>query len=238
MSKVRVSVVPYLNARPFVLGIEQAGLLQDIDLRFEQPAEGAKALMDGIADIALAPVALIPRMSQYFIVSEFGIACDGEVGSVGVCANSTIESLTSIQLDPNSMTSNELLRILLREYWHIDPNLTEGIAGKPALTTSEGALLIGSRSLSHRNEFTHFYDLGEAWKLYTGYPFVFALWMATREPDSEFVERFSAALRFGIMHISDLHLSEAERHYLQHQIKYELDERMMSGLDLFLSKLR
>jgi hypothetical protein len=62
--------------------------------------------------------------------------------------------------------------------------------------------------------------------------------MSTVELPPGFAERFSSALRSGVNHIPQLDLTEPERYYLQHQIRYELDEQMMKGLDLFLSKFR
>lgn len=238
MKKVRASIVPYLNARPFLHGLERSGLLDEMDLMIQEPALGAVSLQTGEVDLALAPVAIMPLLPEHHIVSDYAIACDGPVGSVAVFAHVPIEELHTIQLDVNSMTSNALLRVLVSDYWQLNVSLVAGTAGEPLLSHGEGVLLIGNRAMKYRSRFACVHDLGEAWKHHTGLPFVFALWLSAKPLPGDFVTKFSAALELGIQEIPQLKITDEEMVYLRRQVKYKLNDGMRLALDKFLAAIR
>jgi chorismate dehydratase len=236
MKPVRVSIVPYLNARPFLLGLRQNSVSALIDLRVEEPAVGARSLLNGSVDLALAPVAVLPQLADYEIISDYCIGCDGPVGSVGICSNAPLEQLKIVYKDIHSMTSNALLDILLRVYWKLDVQTLPGAGGVPNLQPEEGALLIGSRALEHKGRFSYFHDLGAAWKAHTGLPFVFAAWISRTALPEEFIGAFTEALAAGLATIPH-QFNEAERHYLTQEVRFELDEAAREGLALFSRQL-
>ena len=69
--KVNVGSVSYLNAKPLIYGFEN-GMMQDaIELVIDHPAAIAKQLLEDKIDIGLVPVAIIPFLKEYHIVSNY-----------------------------------------------------------------------------------------------------------------------------------------------------------------------
>lgn len=237
MKKIRVSIVPYLNACPFLLGIRNSPVADQIELTEDEPAVGAQLLLNGKVDLALAPVAIIPELEQHYFVTDFGIACDGEVGSVGICSNVELMHVEKLFADQNSRTSNALARILLKEHWQLPAEL---IDGQPS--AGDAQVVIGTRAFELKDQYAFFYDFGEAWKALTRLPFVFAAWLSTEPLPGAFVNEFASALANGTRSVDEVASKQADntfdvRHYLEEQIQYDLDDEKRKGLNLFLEKL-
>ncbi|HSB93134.1 MAG TPA: MqnA/MqnD/SBP family protein, partial [Flavitalea sp.] len=120
------------------------------------------------------------------------------------------------------------------------------LAAKPGyqdlIKGNTAGLVIGDRALAQRNKSKFTYDLGEAWKLYTGLPFVFAAWISTRKLDPGFVTRFNEANKEGLNHIDEVveqtKYTEFDlKEYYTRFIKYELTDERRAALELFLSKI-
>ena len=61
MNKIKISVVSYLNSKPFLYGLNHSELINEIDLQLDIPSVCAKKLIDGQVDIGLIPVAVLPK---------------------------------------------------------------------------------------------------------------------------------------------------------------------------------
>ena len=56
--------------------------MNEIELYEAYPAMVAQMLLEGSADLGLVPVAIIPTLKEYHIITDYCIGCDGAVGSV------------------------------------------------------------------------------------------------------------------------------------------------------------
>jgi len=112
------------------------------------------------------------------------------------------------------------------------------------LVIGDAALLLGAGGT-----YPHDTDLGEAWKAWTGLPFVFAVWAARRDAAAEAVSEVHSALlasrRWGLAHLDELAAQAAERTgvgtetcraYLS-GLDYGLSYRHLAGLADFLRRL-
>ena len=75
--KLKISAVSYINAKPFVLGINESGFLADYELQIDDPATCAEKLLNDQVDIGLVPVAILPDMEEYHLLTDYCIGCDG-----------------------------------------------------------------------------------------------------------------------------------------------------------------
>jgi chorismate dehydratase len=66
-------------------------------------------------------VTIIPQLKEHYIISDYCIGCDGEVGSVCLFSEVPLEKIERILLDYQSTTSIGLLKILIKEFWKINP---------------------------------------------------------------------------------------------------------------------
>ena len=239
MEKVKISLVSYLNSRPFVYGLCNSNVINDISLSLDFPALCADKLINKIADVGLVPVAMFQQIENATIVSDYCIAAKGKVKSVLLVSNVPMIEIKSIILDQESRTSVLLARILAKDFWKIDPVwLPEPTEGFEKVAGNVAAVIIGDRALKEKARFNYIYDLSEEWNKMTGLPFVFACWVANKPLDEEFLVPFNAALKFGILNIDLLakaeKFSETQKDYLVNSIQYELDSEKRKGLELYL----
>lgn len=231
MEKVKVSVVAYTNSLPFVYGLEHGPIVDLIELSKDIPAECARKVQSGEADIGLIPVAALHQFSSYQLVSDHCIGADGAVASVFVFSHKPIEEVKTIRLDEQSRSSNLLTQLLAEKYWNIQPVWLD----EPQMET-DAFVLIGDRTFDLIGKYAYTYDLAEEWKKYSGLPFVFAAWVAKKPLTDEFLEVFRSALEKGVEKTKDIaaDLPAFEADYLLNKISYQLDVSKREALDLFL----
>lgn len=247
MEKIKISIVSYLNTTSFLYGIEQdQSLLECIELNKDIPSECARKLQEGEVDLGLVPVAVIPKLKESHLISDYCIGAVGKVKSVLLVSDVPLQKIEKIYLDFHSRTSVALCQLLSREYWNIHPEfLAAGQQYISKIKDTTAGVIIGDRTFHMKREYAYRYDLSEEWQKMTGLPFVFAAWVSNKKLDPHFIEKFNAALSFGLAHtdtaiqqlteksIDDIELKE----YLTNYIQFELDEQKLKGLNLFLEKI-
>lgn len=214
--------------------------MNDIEIVVDYPSQLAQSLQEGSIDMALLPVAAIPGIPGANIVSEYGIAADGNVVSVAIFSQVPMEEIETVYLDYQSRTSVRLAQLLLEKHWK------KKVVYKPAtehyidyINGVNAGVIIGDRALKQLHNFNYVYDLSAAWKEYTGLDFVFAAWVANKELPEDFKARFNAANAEGLKHLDavikennfpyyDLHT------YYTDNIKFYLDDAKKQGLAKFL----
>lgn len=238
-------MVSYLNTRPLLLGMEQSPFKERIELMKAYPAQIAQALLDDTIDIGLVPVAVMPLLKHPNLISKYVIGTEGEVASVALFSRVPMDQIEKVYLDYQSRTSVALAIILFKHYWKKEVeflNATEGYINQINGTTA--GIIIGDRALVSLDKFEHIYDLGSAWKAYSGLPFVFAAWVANKPIPLEFMEAFDAANGYGLSHLEDVialipaieQVYDLHKYYTEN-ISYELTPEKKAGLERFLEAL-
>lgn len=219
-------------------------VFEQIELIEDYPAKIAEMLLNGLVDVALVPVSIIPLMKEYSIITDFCIASNGPVASVGLFSEVPVEKIEKVYLDYQSRTSVRLAKILLKEYWKKEVRFIDATSDefqKKIIGTTAG-VIIGDRALEQRLKSKYIYDLGEAWKNHTGLPFVFAAWVSNKKLPGDFVTQFNEANAFGVQHFNEVIAENPYtiidlRKYYTECISYKLDEDKKRGMKLFLEKL-
>jgi chorismate dehydratase len=241
--KIRVAAVKYLNTKPLIYGFEQGMMKEEIELITEIPSGIADMLINDDVDLALVPVATIPLLKEYHIISDFCIGCNGEVASVCLFSDSPIEEIETILLDYQSRSSVGLLKILLKEYWKISPKLINGEENyEEKIVDTTAGLVIGDRAFIQRKKSKYIYDLGIAWKELTGLPFLFAAWIANKKLEETFITNFNKANTEGFKHLPEIIEANNFKEYslekyYKENISYDLNADKLSALELYLQKL-
>jgi chorismate dehydratase len=243
--KWRIGAVSYLNTRPLLYGIEQSGLMPQIELIKAYPAMIAQDLIDGKIDMGLVPVAVIPLLKEAHLVSKYCIGAESSVASVCLFSDVPMEQIEHVYLDYQSRTSVKLAKILLQQFWKKDVNFIKADEGYiHQINGTSAGVIIGDRALLARSSFKYVYDLAEAWIEHTGLPFVFATWIANKPIPADFIKAFDLANEYGLNHIDDVIalINDASSGYDLHtyftkNISYDFNEQKKKGLALFLKSL-
>lgn len=242
-TKIRVGAVSYLNTKPLIYGFVKGMMKDQIDLRIDFPSKIAAMLLNDQIDVGLVPVAIIPEMKEHHIISDYCIGSNGAVASVCLFSEVPLDKIEKILLDYQSRTSVELLKILARQYWKIDPvfeQTTGEYQSKISATTA--ALVIGDRALEQRKISRFIYDLGLEWKNFTGLPFLYAAWVSNKKLDKDFIKAFNEANALGLNNLTDV-IKENPlpsfdlNYYYTKCIDFNLDEDKRAAMELFHKKI-
>jgi len=232
--------VSYLNTKPLLFGIQRSPVLNEIELIIDYPSRIADMLLRDDIDIGLVPVAVIPQLREYHINGDYCIGSDGPVASVCLFSEVPLEAVSTVLLDYQSRTSVQLARVLLKEYWKMDPLLLDaGPDFREQIRGTTAGVVIGDRALQQRKISPFVYDLAEGWKNLTGLPFVFASWISNKVLEPAFIEKFNAAMRKGLDRIDEV-IDENPypffdlREYFTRHLDYQLNDEKRRGLDRFL----
>lgn len=243
MSKIKISIVSYLNSKPFIYGLNHSEIINKIDLQLDIPSVCAKKLIDGEIDIGLIPVAILPQLKEQYIISDYCIGAEGKVASVMLYSNVPLQDISTIVLDYQSNTSVLLVKVLARHFWKIKPRWIAAKADfENDISGNNAAVIIGDRTFEIGNKYMYSYDLAEEWQKFTNLPFVFACWVANKKLPEEFINDFNRALKYGIDNrlvlINELieqnvYFTDIEV-YLTQNIKYDYNSTKKQALNLFL----
>lgn len=238
--KIRISALSYSNTYPFVLGLNQKMGEDAAVLNFEVPAMTARRFANGEVDIALVPVGALIDFDDYQIITDFCIGADGPVKTVCLYSNYKIDKLEKIYLDNESRTSFMLVQIIAAFFWKIKPEF-EILKPDTILKSNEAILLIGDKTFGKSTEYNYTWDLANEWKIFTGLPFVFAVWISRKNANSEFIVELNAWLQYGLDSRSQigkyfkLPVQETEfQEYINNFIDYNLDFQKRHAISLFL----
>jgi chorismate dehydratase len=182
---------------------------------------------------------------HYLLVDGVGITSDGPVFSVFLAHRGAVRDVRRITIDRASVTSVNLLQVILAGFHHLRPELVP--PGEGAERT-DGLLLIGNQAIEFRHthgETHQFFDLGEEWRRETGLPFVYAAWviLPSLPNASSVAEEFRFLKRDGVARLAEIVENgvigsrEFRRRYLTEHIRYDLGIREKAGLEKFRSLL-
>ena len=117
MDKIRISAVKYANTYPFIYGLMESGFDKKVILETDHPADCAAKLISGKVDIGLIPVATLPLLKEYHIISDYCIGANGNVRTVMLLSNCPFDEIETIYLDYRSRSSVNLSKVLAKNFW-------------------------------------------------------------------------------------------------------------------------
>jgi chorismate dehydratase len=235
VEKIKISAVSYTNTKPFIYGIERSEVKNQIDLSLDIPSDCAAKLIESKVDIGLIPVAAIPFVPNANIIGSYCIGSVGAVNSVFIFSKVKVDEIRTVKLDPQSRTSNNLAKVLLKFHFKVEVNFTTNQD-----ETTDAIVLIGDRTFGRAADCAFAYDMGEEWMKFTGLPFVYAAWVANKEISQNFIEDFDAALKLGLAHRQQV-LAELPKipnfdleDYFFNKLNFDLTDQKRKALNLFL----
>lgn len=242
----RIAASSYLNTAPLIWSFIAGSQRQAINLFTDTaPARCAQMLAAGDVEAALVPVIEYQRISDIVIVPDVCVGSKTAVRSVVlVTRKNNLKKIERVALDESSRTSVGLVKIIFREYLGFEPQWeTNAPDLKSMLAHADAALIIGDPAMKIPRDQFRVYDLATLWHEFTGFGFVFAMWMA-RKGGVEKIQAidFAAVRDEGLANLGsiaasyagEIQLSEAEiTRYLTENIAFAIDEDMQKGLTLY-----
>jgi len=249
MGKIRVSAVKYANTYPFIFGLTESGFDQEIILDTDHPSECATKLITGKVDIGLIPVAVLPQLKEYNIISNYCIGAIRNVRTVLLLSNCSFSDIETVYLDYRSRSSVNLTKVLAKFCWNTEFRWCSTSKGFDFrnIGKNEAVVLIGDQCFDYEKSFRYKIDLATEWNSFTGLPFVFACWTANKTIEDSFIEGFNKALETGVSNIDKVVEKYGDtgsitgatlKEYLTTNIDFNLNDEKRKGMDLFLKYLK
>lgn len=253
--KARIGMVNFINTAPLYVIWQQRVARPDWLVTEGAPTTLNRMLFNNELDLGFVSsheYAAHPHL--YRIMEDISISSSGPVGSVFLFSTVAPEKLAGreVRLSSQSQTSVALVKIILEEFYRVQPIYRTG--SQPENTEVSGVLAIGDEALRLKTSGTYPFclDLGENWLQHTGLPFVFAVW-AVREDFfaanprcvSEIRTELLACIRRGKEELYEVCSRVAPRipmdvdscyRYLR-GIEYDLSPQKMQALTLFFDFL-
>jgi chorismate dehydratase len=256
---MKLGRIPWINCYPVYAALDRGLVTVPADLVTGTASELNELLAAGELQVSVVSAVEYARnAAEYHLLPDLAITCDGPVHSVALFAKRPVAELDrrTILVSASSRTSVLLLDLLCRHRWGVRPNFASARAEAPDLAAlfqlpHEAVLVIGDAALllAAQARYPVRVDLGDAWKEWTGLPFVFAVWASRRDARGPAVRAVHGGLlesrAWGLAHLDDL-AGEAHRRtgvperacrdYLG-DLDYALSYRHLAGLTDFFRRL-
>lgn len=256
---MRLGRIPWINCYPMYAALDRGVVPCPARLVTGTAADLNDLLAAGELDVSVVSAVEYARnAAAYHLLPDLAISSDGPVHSVLLLSRRPVEALDDapVLLTASSRTSVLLFELLCRHRWGIRPRLATVRAEPSDLAAlaefpHEAVLVIGDAALllAAEQRYRHVVDLGEAWRHWTGLPFVFAVWAARRTAPAVRVREVHQALLasrdWGLAHLDQLADAASAntgigrvrcRAYLA-GIDYALGSRHLEGLTSFFRRL-
>jgi chorismate dehydratase len=247
----RIAASSYLNTAPLIWSFINGPRQDTVELFTHQaPARCAEMLSVGEVDVALVPVIEYQRILDIAIIPDVCVGSRSAVRSVVIASKlNNLKKIKRVALDDSSRTSVALVKIIFREFLGFEPEWqTSPPDLRSMLEHNDAALIIGDPAMKIPRDKYRVFDLATLWHDYTGFGFVFAMWMV-RKNNVEAIRTvdFAAARDEGLGHLDEIAagyedkrtLSHDEiKDYLMRNIAFQMDKEMMEGLQLYFELAR
>ena len=246
MTTPRISASNYSNSAPLIWSFLYGSQRGKYELILDNaPARSAQMLAEKRVDAALVPVIEYQRIADVLLVPQVCVGAKEQVRSVClVTKGADLGDVKTVSLDVSSRTSVGLTKVIFGEFLETKPIYKEAKPNiEQMLDESDCALLIGDPALTIDETKYRKFDLAETWKSFTGFGFVFAMWMANaKQIEVAKTIDFEAVRDEGLNHLdeivfnyqSEISLERADFiKYLSENISYTIDDSMQKGLSLY-----
>lgn len=246
----RIAASSYLNTAPLIWSFLYGSKRDAVELfTHKAPWRCAEMLASGEVDAALVPVIEYQRIPGIAVVPDVCVGSRAAVRSVVIASRqNNLKEIKRVALDDSSRTSVALVKIIFREFLGFEPAWqTSPPDLSSMLEHSDAALIIGDPAMKIPREKFRVFDLATLWHDYTGFGFVFAMWMAgTKSAEQIRAIDFKAARNEGLAHLDDIVAGNADqtlspeaiKDYLTRNIAFQMDEELIKGLQLYFDLAR
>ena len=174
-SIMRVAAIHYLNTLPLIYGLQHNS---NHELILDTPSSCFKRLINKEVDVALIPVFGTQMHEEVRAISGIGIAAEKQTESVFLYSFKPLNQIKTVAVDPASLTSVNLLKIILRKKYENEPQFITAAQPDISITLKnhDAALVIGDGAILSKVDVCNRWDLAAEWFEFAKLPFIFAVW--------------------------------------------------------------
>ncbi len=258
--RLRVGRIGYLNVLPIYYPLERGIVDHNFSFVYGSPSELNEMMAKGALDISvISSIEYARRYDRYLILPDLSISSKGSVKSVLLFSMVPMDDLDGrvIHFTPQSHSSVALVKILMKQGFNL--NCSYVVSARPLWQSKlrkkpVAYLAIGDEALywAKQESFPYMWDLGELWYQWTGLPFVFALWVCSKEfarKSPEILTKSSLNLleakKWGLKNLKNI-ISQASKttfltqeelkNYFEH-LHYDLGSDAIEGLKSYFNWL-
>lgn len=252
---LKIGQIEYANCTPLFYALREMFPGSGYEFVTGVPAELNRMLLAGEIDVCpSSSIEYAYHPELYSILPQLSISSIGAVASVLLFSKVPLDKLDgrNILLSSESATSVNLLKILLSQRFGCSCTYEKARPGATSVYGASSALLlIGDSALRASLDTDLFvFDLGELWYSWTGYPFVFALWLCRNEVSEglelKILARQLIQAKDTVPSLLDQIVTSAKEavwmgpdrllSYWRDNISYQLDDRAQAGLTLYFAR--
>ncbi len=253
---LRLGSIRYINSLPIDLGLLSKAIPFSGEIVQEVPAKLNQKMLEGAIDVGPVSTYFYAKHQERFeILPHLSISSHSGVQSVLLFSRSKPQELSgkTILLTGEGQTTPILLTILCQKIYGFKPQLeffSTAFKGDPG--EAEAILLIGDDALIYRKKMEtlgyQVTDLAQLWQSWTGFGFVFAVWVVRREllekQQNEIVALHGSLLAsrdWGLAHREAMIQEARQKTGLAQKeledyfscLSYDLDENLCKGMELY-----
>jgi chorismate dehydratase len=186
---MRIAAIRYINTLPLIFGLQNRN---DHDLILDTPSACFRKLISNEVDVALIPVWGTQLQADVHAIPDLGIAANNQTESVFVYSNKQLNKIQTVAVDPASLTSVNLLKIILHVQYQNQPKFVTSNSCdiQDRLKSCDASLVIGDAAITTAVTGFRRCDLAAEWNAMTQLPFIFAVWGSLRRLTSSEQEVF------------------------------------------------
>lgn len=253
---LRLGSISFINSLPVDLGLISGQVETDAEIFSGAPSMLNEDILSGSLDVS--PVSALwyaEHQDKFLLLPDLSISSESGVGSVLLFSRYPMKQLKGRQITITKLghTTPALLEILCRSCYRFKPDFKVTNSRPDDIPENTAALLlIGNDALMAKERLKtagyHIMDLAEEWRAWTALPFVFAVWVVSRDvflTDPKKVHGLHEALlrskKWGAEHPKEI-IEAAEKNtrlpvkVLQNyfsKLSYDLNEGLKCGLKLY-----
>ena len=240
---MQIAGIRYINALPLIFGLQHRN---DHHLILDTPSACFRKLIANEVDVALIPVLGTQMHPDVRAIPDLGIAAENQTESVFVYSQKPLNKIHTVAADPASLTSVNLLKIILRIQYQNQPNfITSSYTEiQDRLKSCDAALVIGDAAITSNVPGLTRWDLASEWYAMTKLPFIFAVWASLRRLTTSEKEIFQQSFleaqtsREKVIDQACKMLPvdrEFVKRYYNHDLHYQLTPNDYQGLSRYLA---
>lgn len=237
----------FINSKPLLHAFRHGLVDTPFKLVTDTPSGLSDRFHKGELDIALLPSIEYARAEDAVIIPVACISSLGRVDTVLLFSENAIEDVDSVSVDPKSRTSVAMLRVIFKEKFGKNINVTvaRGYTPDDMLRNADAGLVIGDQAFGVDRDKYVVHDLGELWYKFSGRPFVHAVFCAKRGKRWDAaIAAIAEAKTIGLANRRLIAKQESGSHieeetiyeYLTKRIRYDLGDPEKEGLEYFLAR--